>query len=68
MKKLWAIRTVWSVEEHMGKDNIKLFNTRAEARRTKKNLKACKVVSKVTMHRWYEDPNTGSFISKVVYY
>lgn len=67
MKKLWAIRTVWSVEEHMGKDNIKLFNTRAEARRTKKNLKACKVVSKVSMHRWCEGKEC-SFISKKVYY
>lgn len=68
MKKLWAIRIVWRVEERVGKDTIKLFNTREEARLTKKNLKACKVISKVSMHRWYEDPNTGSFMSKAVFY
>lgn len=28
MKKMWAVRVVWEDGVHLGKDSIKLFNTR----------------------------------------
>lgn len=69
MKKIWAIRVVWNLEQHLGKDNIKLFNTRKEARVAKKNMKALiGTVKSADIHRWYEDPSSGSFMSKVIYY
>ncbi|QEG08167.1 hypothetical protein PQC58_gp071 [Escherichia phage Paul] len=69
MKKMWAIRVVWEQKQHLGKDNIKLFNTRKEARVAKKNMKALiGTVKSADIHRWYEDPSSGSFMSKVVYY
>ena len=69
MKKMWAIRVVWEQKQHLGKDNIKLFNTRKEARIAKKNMKALiGTVKSADIHRWYEDPNSGSFMSKVIYY
>ena len=69
MKKMWAIRVVWEQKQHLGKDNIKLFNTRKEARVAKKNMKALiGTVKSADIHRWYEDPSSGSFISKVIYY
>lgn len=69
MKKMWAIRVVWEQKQHLGKDNIKLFNTRKEARIAKKNMKALiGTVKSADIHRWYEDPSSGSFISKVIYY
>ena len=69
MKKMWAIRVVWEQKQHLGKDNIKLFNTRKEARVAKKNMKALVgTVKSADIHRWYEDPSSGSFMSKVIYY
>lgn len=70
MKKMWAIRVVWNHEQHMGKDNIKLFNTRKEARIAKKNMKALVgTVEHVSMHRWFEfSGNRGSYISGDVHY
>lgn len=69
MKKMWAIRVVWEQKQHLGKDNIKLFNTRKEARIAKKNMKALiGTVKSADIHRWYEDPSSGSFMSKVIYY
>lgn len=69
MKKMWAIRVVWNHEQHIGKDNIKLFNTRKEARVAKKSMKALVgTVKRADIHRWYEDPNSGSFMTKVIYY
>ena len=69
MKKMWAIRVVQEQKQHLGKDNIKLFNTRKEARIAKKNMKALiGTVKSADIHRWYEDPNSGSFMSKVIYY
>lgn len=69
MKKMWAIRVVWNHEQHTGKDNIKLFNTRKEARIAKKDMKAMiGTVKSANIHRWYEDPSSGSFMSKVIYY
>ena len=69
MKKMWAIRAVWEQKQHLGKDNIKLFNTRKEARIAKKNMKALiGTVKSADIHRWYEDPSSGSFMSKVIYY
>ena len=69
MKKMWAIRVVWERKQHLGKDNIKLFNTRKEARIAKKNMKALiGTVKSADIHRWYEDPSSGSFMSKVIYY
>lgn len=69
MKKMWAIRVVWEQKQHLGKDNIKLFNTRKEARVAKKNMKALiGTVKSADIHRWYEDPSSGSFMSKVIYY
>ena len=69
MKKMWAIHVVWDLEQHMRKDNIKLFDTRKEARIAKKQLKTLgTIVKSADIHRWYEDANTGSFMSKVIYY
>ncbi|AHI60848.1 hypothetical protein CH16_gp071 [Escherichia phage KBNP1711] len=69
MKKMWAIHVVWDLEQHMRKDNIKLFDTRKEARIAKKQLKTLgTIVKSADIHRWHEDPNTGSFMSKVIYY
>ncbi|QBQ76501.1 hypothetical protein PQC57_gp073 [Escherichia phage vB_EcoP_WFI101126] len=69
MKKMWAVRVVWEQKQHLGKDNIKLFNTRKEARVAKKNMKALiGTVKSADIHRWYEDPSSGSFMSKVIYY
>lgn len=69
MKKMWAIRIVWNHEQHMGKDNIRLFDTRKEARIAKKELKILgTTVKSADIHRWYEDPSSGSFMSKVIYY
>lgn len=69
MKKMWAIRVVWNLEQHMRKENIKLFDTRKEARIAKKQLKILgTIVKSADIHRWYEDPNSGSFMSKVIYY
>lgn len=69
MKKLWAVRIVWCDGSHLGKDNIKLFDTRKDARIAKKNMKSLVgTVKGASMHRWYEDPNTGSFMSKAVFY
>ena len=69
MKKMWAIRVVWEQRQHVVKDNIKLFNTRKEARIAKKDMKAMiGTVKSANIHRWYEDPSSGSFMSKVVYY
>ena len=69
MKKMWAIRVVWEQKQHLGKDNIKLFNTRKEARIAKKNMKALiGTVKSADIHRWYEDLSSGSFMSKVIYY
>ena len=70
MKKMWAIRVVWDHEQHMGKDTIKLFNTRKEARIAKKNIKAMVgIVEHVSMHRWFEfSGDRGSYISGDVYY
>lgn len=66
---MWAIRVVWEQKQHLGKDNIKLFNTRKEARVAKKNMKALVgTVKSADIHRWYEDPSSGSFMSKVIYY
>lgn len=68
MKKMWAIRVVWNHEQHLGKDNIKLFNTRKEARIAKKNMKALVgTVEHVSMHQVCEDEK-GLFLSKKVYY
>lgn len=69
MKKMWAVRVVWEQRQHLGKDNIKLFNTRKEARVAKKNMKdLIGTVKSADIHRWYEDPSSGSFMSKVIYY
>lgn len=70
MKKMWAIRVVWEQKQHLGKDNIKLFNTRKEARIAKKNMKALVgTVKRADMHRWFEfSGDRGSYISGDVYY
>lgn len=69
MKKMWAIRVVWEREQHLGKDNVKLFETREEARIAKKELKTLiGTVKRADIHRWYEDHSSGSFLSKKVYY
>ena len=68
MKKLWAVRTIWCDEDYLGKDSIKLFDTRKDARIAKKKMKSLEGLVKVaSMHRWY-DNKEGSFISKKVYY
>lgn len=69
MKKMWAIRVVWDLDQHTRKDSIKLFDTRKEARIAKKQLKILgTIVKSADIHRWYEYPNSGSFMSKVIYY
>lgn len=68
MKKIWAIRIVWCEGSHLGKDNIKLFDTRKDARIAKKNMKSLVgTVKSASMHRWCEGKEC-SFISKKVYY
>lgn len=69
MKKMWAVRVVWEDGHHLGKDNIKLFDTRKDARIAKKKMKTLiGTVKSADIHRWYEDPNSGSFMTKVIYY
>lgn len=68
MKKLWAIRIVWCDGSHLGKDNIKLFDTRKDARIAKKNMKSLVgTVKGASMHQVCEDEK-GLFLSKKVYY
>ncbi|WIW36176.1 hypothetical protein [Escherichia phage pEC-N1203-2Af.1] len=69
MKKMWAIRVVWNHEQHMGKDNIKLFNTRKDARIAKKELKSLiGTVKRANIHRWIEFSEGTCMLSRSVYY
>lgn len=69
MKKMWAIRVVWNHEQHMGKDNIKLFDTRKDARIAKKNMKSLVgTVEHVSIHRWIEFSEGTCMLSRNVYY
>lgn len=68
MKKMWAVRIVWCDGSHLGKDNIKLFDTRKDARIAKKNMKSLVgTVKSANMHQVCEDEK-GLFLSKKVYY
>lgn len=69
MKKMWAIRVVWEQRQHVVKDNIKLFNTRKEARIAKKDMKAMiGTVKSATIHRWIEFSEGTCMLSRNVYY